>query len=555
MKMSSSGGASASCEVHYDAATRTWQGPRGKEFYGPEMTLGEVTMRVLNLNADKVLQHCDPTGVELTGGQLAQQGLIIAQAFRRLKLSCGDVIGISANNTTYLTGVTIAAMLSGTPLNPLHPDFDEETVKYMYDITEPKLIFCDVENYEIIKAANARLVKPAFIYLVNGQLQGVSDVWDLLKEDKDLPAADYVPCPTLNGDDTAFIVCSSGTTGMPKGVTRSHRSLISNCKNPKTYTRDTTVFSFSPLYWISGTFILLASLLNGSKRIITHRPYTVEYLLQIVERHQVTFLFLASHQIALLSKCQSDLPKIQAQLKSVQVLIGAGSKVCKAVSARMYELIGNMRFVVGYGLSEVGGVSKNIGGPLGSEGKVMRNMEVRVLDKLRMPLGINEVGIIYAHLRYKWAGYYRNPEATKRALSPDGQWVRTGDIGYVDSEGYLYIQTRDTDVFKYNNFQIYPEQIEEFILRLPGVSEACVFGLHDEVSSNLTACAVVRTADKEGKQLRGDDVRNVVKRHLSSAYHIRGGVFFINALPKTSNDKIQRRKVPDLIKTLDVTPE
>ncbi|XP_060658328.1 luciferin 4-monooxygenase [Drosophila nasuta] len=555
MKMSSSGGASASCEVHYDAATRTWQGPRGKEFYGPEMTLGEVTMRVLNLNADKVLQHCDPTGVELTGGQLAQQGLIIAQAFRRLKLSCGDVIGISANNTTYLTGVTIAAMLSGTPLNPLHPDFDEETVKYMYDITEPKLIFCDVENYEIIKAANARLVKPALIYLVNGQLQGVSDVWDLLKEDKDLPAADYVPCPTLNGDDTAFIVCSSGTTGMPKGVTRSHRSLISNCKNPKTYTRDTTVFSFSPLYWISGTFILLASLLNGSKRIITHRPYTVEYLLQIVERHQVTFLFLASHQIALLSKCQSDLPKIQAQLKSVQVLIGAGSKVCKAVSARMYELIGNMRFVVGYGLSEVGGVSKNIGGPLGSEGKVMRNMEVRVLDKLRMPLGINEVGIIYAHLRYKWAGYYRNPEATKRALSPDGQWVRTGDIGYVDSEGYLYIQTRDTDVFKYNNFQIYPEQIEEFILRLPGVSEACVFGLHDEVSSNLTACAVVRTADEEGKQLRGDDVRNVVKRHLSSAYHIRGGVFFINALPKTSNDKIQRRKVPDLIKTLGVTPE
>ncbi|KAH8261127.1 hypothetical protein KR044_003825 [Drosophila immigrans] len=543
------------CEVHYDAATRTWQGPRGKEFYGPEMTLGEVTMRVLNLNADKVLQHCDLTGVELTGGQLAQQGLIIAQAFRRLKLCCGDVIGISAYNSTYLTGVAIAAMLSGTPLNPLHPDFDEETVKYMYDITEPKLIFCDVENYPTIKAVNERLAKPALIYLVNGQLEGVSDVWDLLKEDEDLPAADYVPCPSLNGDHTAFIVCSSGTTGMPKGVTRSHRSLICNCKSPKTYTRDSVLLSFSPLYWISGTIILLASLLNGCKRIITHRPYSVEYLLQIVARHQVTFLFLASHQIALLSRCQSDLPTIRTQLQSVRVLIGAGSKVCKAVSARMYELIGNMRFVVGYGLSEVGGVSKNLGGPLGSEGKVMRNMEVRVLDKLRMPLGINEVGIIYAHLRYKWAGYYRNPEATKRVLSPDGQWIRTGDIGYIDSEGYLYIQTRDTDVFKSNNFQIYPEQIEEFVHRLPGVSEACVFGLPDELSSNLTACAVVRTPDEPGQQLSAEEVRNVVQRHLSSAYHIRGGVFFIEALPKTSNDKIQRRKVPDLIKSLGLVPE
>jgi len=301
--------------------------------------------------------------------------------------------------------------------------------------------------------------------------------------------------------------------------------------------------------------MLLASLLNGCKRIITNRPYTVEYLLEVVQRHEVTFLFLASHQIALLSKCQSDLPKIKAQLESVQVLIGAGSKVCKAVSKRMYELIGNMRFVVGYGLSEVGGVSKNLGGPLGSEGKVMRNVELRVLDKLRMPLGINEVGIIYAHLRYKWAGYYRNPEATKRALSPDGQWLRTGDIGYLDSEGYLYIQTRDTDVFKYNNFQIYPEQIEEFILRLPGVSEACVFGVPNEVSSNLTACAVVRTPDKDGRELVANQVRSIVERHLSSAYHIRGGIYFIEALPKTSNDKLQRRKVPDLIKSLGLVAE
>ncbi|KAH8371914.1 hypothetical protein KR093_009274 [Drosophila rubida] len=544
-----------SCEVHYDAATRTWQGPRGKEFYGPEMTLGEVTMRVLNLNADTVLQHCDITGVELTGAQLAQQGLRIAQALRRLKLCCGDVIGISASNTTYLTGVTIAAMLSGTPLNPLHPDFDGETVKYMYDITQPKLIFCDVENYETIRAVNARLAKPALIYLVNGQLEGVADVWELLKEDAELPAADYVPCPSLNGDHTAFIVCSSGTTSMPKGVTRSHRSLLCNCKNGKTYTRDSVLLSFSPLYWISGTFMLLASLLNGCKRIITHRPYTVEYLLQVVERHRVTFLFLASHQIALLSKCQTELPTLRGQLRSIRVLIGAGSKVCKAVSARMYALIGNMRFVVGYGLSEIGGVSKNVGGPLGCEGKVMRNMQVRVLDKLRMPLGINEVGIIYVHLRYKWAGYYRNPEATRRALSADGQWLRTGDIGYIDSEGYLYIQTRDTDVFKYNNFQIYPEQIEEFVLHLPGVSEACVFGLHDAVSSNLTACAVVRTPDESGRRLTADEVRNVVQRHLSSAYYIRGGVFFIEALPKTSNDKLQRRKVPDLVASLGLKPE
>ncbi|EDW02454.1 probable CoA ligase CCL7 [Drosophila grimshawi] len=546
---------SDSCKVHYDGATRTWMGPRGKEFYGPEMTMGEITMRVLNLNADKVLQHCDITGVELTGAQLAQQGLIIERAFRKLGLQCGDVIGISANNTSYLTGVTIAAMLCGAPINPLHPDFNYATVKYMYDITEPKLIICDVENYATIKAVNEQLVTPALVYLVNGHIDGVPDIIELLRENRGIEPVEYVPCPKLNGDHTAFIVCSSGTTGMPKGVTRSHRSLICNCKNPNSYTRNTVVLSFSPLYWISGTYMLLACLLNGCKRIITNRPYTVEYMLEVVSRHKVTFLFLASHQIALLSKCQNDLPKIRAQLQSVQVLIGAGSKVCKAVSRRMYELIGKMRFLVGYGLSEVGGLSKNLGGPLGSEGKVMRNVELRVLDKLRMPLGICEVGIIYVRMRNKWQGYYRNPEATNRALSADGQWLRTGDIGYLDSEGYIYIQTRDTDVFKYNNFQIYPEQIEEFVLRLPGVSEACVFGVPDKISSNLTACAVVRTPDAEGKQLAANDVRSIVERYLSSAYHIRGGVYFVKELPKTSNDKLQRRKVPEMVRDLGIPGE
>ncbi|XP_022228004.2 luciferin 4-monooxygenase [Drosophila obscura] len=544
-----------SCEVHYDAASRTWFGPRGKDFYGPEMTLGEVIMRVLRINADQVMQHCDPTGVELTGAQLAQQSARIAQAFKRLGLYRGDVIGISANNTTNLTSVVIAALLRGIPINPLHPEFTEETVKYLYDITEPKLIFCDVENYPTIRAVNQRLATPATIYLLNGRLEGVRDVSELLNEDESITAAAYVPCPKLHGDHTAFIVCSSGTTGMPKGVTRSHRSLLCNCKNPNTYTRDSILLSFSPLYWISGTIILLASLLNGCRRIITHRPYSVDYLLQLVATHRATFLFLASHQIALLSKRDDDFDKLKEQLASVRVLIGAGSKVCKAVARRMRELIGDQRFIVGYGLSEMGGLSKNVGGPLGCEGKVMRNVELRVLDKLKMPLGINEVGIIYARLRYHWEGYYRNPEATARTLSLDGQWFRTGDIGYLDSEGYLYIQTRDTDVFKYNNFQIYPEQIEEFILRLPGVSEACVFGVPDAVATNLTACAVVRTASQEGQCLRADQIRSIVERHLSGAYHIRAGVYFVASLPKTSNDKLQRRKVLGLVQLSGIAAE
>ncbi|XP_030388396.1 probable 4-coumarate--CoA ligase 3 [Scaptodrosophila lebanonensis] len=541
------------CTINYKCDQRIWIGPRGKEYYGSDMTIGEVAMRILiELNPNKVLQICDCTGERLTGWQLAQQGLIIAQAFKRLGLHRGDVIGVSANNTTYLTGVIIAALLSGTPINPLHPDFNQETVKYMYDITTPKLIFCDVENYEIIKGVNEQLANPALIYLVNGSIEGVPNVRELLSAHDGTKEVSYVPCPKLHGDHTAFIICSSGTTGMPKGVTRSHRSLLANSKNPSTYTRDSIVFTFSALYWISGTLVLLASLVNGCTRIITHRPYTVDYMLQVISHHRVSFVILASHQIALLSKSDHNDAYIRDKLESIKIMIGAGSKICKAVAKRMYDLITNERFIVGYGLSEMGGITKNVGGPLGSEGKIMRNVELCVLDKLGTPLGLSEVGIIHARLRYKWAGYYRNPEATKRAITADGQWLKTGDIGYLDSEGNLYIQTRDTDVFKYNNFQIYPEQVEEFVLQLPGVSEACVFGIPNEVSSNLAACAVVRTNTIEGHQLRASDVIGQVARHLGNIYHIRGGVFFVDALPKTANDKLQRRKVLAMIKELGI---
>lgn len=108
----------------YDSFEKIWSGPKDKEYYGPDMTLGEVALIILRLYSDKVMQVYDPTGEELTGSQLLEQSRRLAHAFQRLKLQRGDVVGISAKNTTYLTEVVIAALLNGTPINPLHPDFD-----------------------------------------------------------------------------------------------------------------------------------------------------------------------------------------------------------------------------------------------------------------------------------------------------------------------------------------------------------------------------------------------------------------------------------------------
>lgn len=185
----------------YDSSAKIWSGPKDKEYYGPDMTLGEVAMLILKLHADTVMQVFEPTGEALTGAQLYEQSRRLAHAFQHLNLHRGDVVGISAKNTTYLTEVVIAALLSGTPINPLHPDFDRgkrdseglspsasanssfaETVAYMYEITKPKVIFCDVDNYETLAAVKDSLKFKTELILLCGKLPGVRNIQDLLED-------------------------------------------------------------------------------------------------------------------------------------------------------------------------------------------------------------------------------------------------------------------------------------------------------------------------------------------------------------------------------------
>ncbi|XP_060658178.1 luciferin 4-monooxygenase [Drosophila nasuta] len=527
----------------YDSVKKIWSGPKSKEYYGPDMTLGEVALLILKLHADKVMQVFDPTGEALTGGQLYEQSRLLAHAFQQLKLHRGDVVGISATNTTYLTEVVIAALLNGMPINPLHPEFDKETVAYMYEITKPKVIFCDVDNYETLAAVKQSLKFETELILLSGSLPGVRNIQDMLRDG----AVGYDPttlfaCPHLSGDDTAFIISSSGVTGLPKGVTRSHRSLLNNTKIPQLFTAKTVMFCFSPLYWVSCIFTLFASLVNGCKRVITNRPFSATYFAELVARHEINFVLTVPHHMALLAKspqAESLLPK----LKSLNSIVCSGSKLPLSIWRQLYQLLGSDRFAVLYGLSEIGGVSKNVGGPLGSEGKLLRNVQVRLLDEQGNALGPNQTGHIHIRLNQRWGGYYRNPQDTQTTLSADGQWLLTGDHGYFDDEGCLHFQTRDTDVFRYNHFQIYPKQIEDVILHLPGVHEVGIFGIPDDISTNLTACAVVRDQDEVGQKLTAEKISGIVEEHLSEAFHLRGGVYFVDSLPKTTNKKIQRRRI------------
>ncbi|XP_061386670.1 long-chain-fatty-acid--CoA ligase-like [Musca vetustissima] len=449
----------------------------------------------------------------------------------------------------------VASFLAGTPVNALYPGFDKDSVSVIYKVTRPKILFCEVSNYPIAQDINRELQLEAKIFIMNDdeRLQGVGHIEDLLKIEKSQIKSDFrYGCHDLNGDDIALIMCSSGTTGTPKGVMCSHRSLL-NQKVCLTLKSDSIISTFSTMYWISGILMMLSSLTSGCLRVITSRSFTTDYFLGLIERHKITHFFASGTYMAELCMYK-DIEHIQRALASIDTLLVAGSKIPLAVQEKMNGILAcNTRrpgFNVVYGMTELSGIlSSNLyyvaDGLEGTEGKLLPNTRVQICDKKGQRLGAMEHGEICIWTPYPWKGYFKNPEATKKALKHD--WLQTGDIGFFDTEGFLHVCSRDNDVFKSNNFQIYPPMIEDVIYRLPGIAETCIVGIPDLVAANLIGCAVVRNKTVEGLKLSTRDVVEHVKAHMGSMYHITDGVYFIESLPKTGSGKIKRSKVLELI--------
>ncbi|XP_005183357.1 uncharacterized protein LOC101887963 [Musca domestica] len=541
--------------TYYDPDRKIWSGPQRKDVYNENITLGEVIYATLSKHPQKIIQIHDVSGVKLTCAELLHKAKALARNLLKLDLKVGDVIVLYASNWTHSTTLMLASFLCGTPVNALCPAFDKENVALIYKITRPKLIFCDAANYQIAQEVNRELNLDAVVFIMNDNegVKGLGHIKDLLnaKGSRDEQYFRY-PCYDLKGDDTAIIICSSGTTGTPKGVRCSHRAFL-NQNVFLTLKTDSVICSFSTLYWISGAFALISSLTTACLRVVTSQAYSPEYFLDLVRRYKIThFLGGGNFMAELIMYAKEEV--IQKSLESIDTMLIGGAKVLQAVQEKMNSILAcnsqRPGFCVAYGMSELSGMLSISGGHVmerleGSEGKLVANKQVRIIDKLGRNLGPNEHGEICILTPYTWSGYYQNPEATSKALRSN--WLHTGDIGYFNDEGFLHVCARDNDVFKSRNFQIYPQLIEEVICRIPGIAECCVFGIPDFVASHLTACAVVRTQNADGLKLTTKEIDQHVKANMGSMYHLSGGVYFVEAIPKTGSGKAQRRKVLDLV--------
>ena len=302
---------------------------------------------------------------------------------------------------------------------------------------------------------------------------------------------------------------------------------------------------FSTIYWLSGLFSLIISPFSKFTRIISENPFTPEDFIEINKKFKPTFFFGTPSQIGLLLAH----PNLDENtLTSLRVLFLCGSTVPYKLVEKIKKYVPDAFILTTYGQTETSGaVSQGLVVEDNNVGQLIHNIEVKIIDDDNKSLGPGEVGEICSRTYHQWPGYYGNLKATNDVYDSE-RWIHSGDLGYFNEKGDLYVIDRKKDILKYNNYHFSPSEIESVILELPDVVEVCVFGIPDIIFTFMPAAAIVKLP---GSLLTGDKVYKHVKERMAHFKQLRGGVYFIKVLPKTPSGKIIRRKTAELCQSIN----
>jgi acyl-CoA synthetase (AMP-forming)/AMP-acid ligase II len=355
------------------------------------------------------------------------------------------------------------------------------------------------------------------------------------------------PLVSVRPSDVSIQLYTSGTTGKPKGVMLSHANILSgrreaaDHKMPWNEWRDTDVSLVAmPLGHIGGVGWAIVGFLNGAKTVL-EREFIPPRVLDVIENLGVSKMFMvpAALQILLAQ------PRVrEIDYSRVRHILYGASPIALDLLRQATEVFG-CGFAQQYGMTETCGTIVYLPpedhDPSGNQrmrgaGLPMPGVEIRVVDAARKPLGVGEIGEVETRSVANMVGYWKQPQATAEALDENG-WLRTGDAGYLDAEGYLYIHDRFKDMIVSGAENVYPSEVENAIYGHPSVQEVAVVGVPDDRWGEAVKAFVVL---KPGATATQDDIIDFARTRIA-AFKAPKSVDFIPALPRNPSGKVLRR--------------
>jgi long-chain acyl-CoA synthetase len=356
------------------------------------------------------------------------------------------------------------------------------------------------------------------------------------------------PKVATTGDDVAFQLYSSGTTGRPKGVMLSNDNffgLLPLAKDMWEFSPDAVNLVAMPLFHIGGGGWATAGMYEGATSVIV-RELDPAALIRLIPEHGITHLFVVPAVLQFMLMVPGH---DQGDYSSLQVIVYGASPISEEVLARSIEVFG-CKFWQAYGLTETTGAIVNLppedhdlNGPnrhrLRSCGVAGPGVELRIVEPSTgadMPVG--EVGEIWTRTPQNMKGYWNQPEATMATIDTDG-WLRTGDAGYLDADGYLYIHDRVKDMIVSGGENVYPAEVENVLMAHPAVADVAVIGVPDERWGETGKAVVVQV---EGVDVTPEEIIAFCRERLAR-FKCPTSVEFTDVLPRNPSGKVLKKDI------------
>jgi acyl-CoA synthetase (AMP-forming)/AMP-acid ligase II len=479
-------------------------------------------------------------------GQANARATALAVGFRKIGLEPGDRVGILMWNCPQLLESFFATWKAGGCIVPLNARFVADEVVYHLRDPRARAVIFGEEFRDVMNRIRNRLPSVKYFICNGAALPGQISYEQLLQ------AHDGGSEPSVNvsDDDVAWLFYTSGTTGRPKGAMLTHGNLtfmaVSWVADLMHLEPEDVGLHAAPLTHGAGFHSLALALKASAQVILKPHRFDAEHFCASVSRYRVSNTWLVPTQIKLLLN-YTELEKWD--LSSLKWLVYGGSPMYAEDLKEALRRIGSV-FVQLYGQGEtpmtgtylrpqehvtVGAESVR----LASCGRARSGVEIRISGADDAEVPRREVGEICVHGPTVMKGYWERPEATAEVLR--NGWLHTGDIGYMDENGYVYILDRTRDMIISGGSNVYPREVEELILQHPAVSEVCVIGVPDELWGEAVKAVVVL---KPGAHATAEEIIAFAGEHMAS-YKKPKSVDFITDLPKSSYNKILKRELRD----------
>ena len=486
---------------------------------------------------DKAALIDGPTGRAVTYGQLVGAVRRAAAGLAARVFGKGDVFAIySPNLPEYAIaffGVATAGGMS-TTVNPLYTA--EELKRQLLDSNAKLLVTIPQFLGKAQEAAAGTAVTEIFVF---GDAEGATPFAALLSGDDEPPTVDIDP-----REDLVALPYSSGTTGLPKGVMLTHHNLVANLCQTHAVEKlsDTEVLiGILPFYHIYGMVVIMSGAIRAGGTIVTMPRFDLEQFLGLLQEYGVTRAYLVPPIVLALAKHplvdNYDLSKLKDILSGAAPLPEPVARACIERHGVMLRQ--------GYGLTETSPVTHANGRDreikLTSCGIAIPNTEYRIVDLgTGADAEIDQLGEVWIRGPQVMKGYLNNLEATRDMIDDQG-WLHSGDIGYADTDGYLYVVDRVKELIKYKGMQVAPAELEEVVQAHPAVADAAVIPVPDLEAGEIPKAFVVLRPDT---QATADEIMAHVAERVAPHKKVRL-VEFIDAIPKVPSGKILRRELRD----------